>query len=278
MSKLLFDESPLVVQPTLAKAIGLNEAIILQQIHYWMQSKSSGRIIEDAHWIFNSLSDWQEQFPWWSEATIYRTLQNLEDAGLVKTGNFNQRKGDRTKWYTLNYAVYTILEALIEQAQWREEQEEIETVDAGAPMAPTADADAVVPADETEGERNSIFQNEPASCQNETTLPENSSEISFSLSSSGEPKSEKQQTLETLEREFAKFGGFVNPLMIERFCAAFDANTDHRSERLQNAIARLNERRNFFSAVDAYREWREPKPFMPKQSPRAPSPYRVLTD
>ena len=36
-SRLLIDEYPLVVQPSLAALVGINEAIILQQIHYWLQ-------------------------------------------------------------------------------------------------------------------------------------------------------------------------------------------------------------------------------------------------
>ena len=36
MSRLLIDEPPLQVLPSLAREIGLNEAIMLQQIHYWL--------------------------------------------------------------------------------------------------------------------------------------------------------------------------------------------------------------------------------------------------
>ena len=38
-SKLLIDEPPLQVLPSLALKIGLNEAIILQQVHYWLNPK-----------------------------------------------------------------------------------------------------------------------------------------------------------------------------------------------------------------------------------------------
>lgn len=34
---ILYDEKPLVISPKLARTIGLNEAIIVQQIHYWLQ-------------------------------------------------------------------------------------------------------------------------------------------------------------------------------------------------------------------------------------------------
>ncbi|STI86995.1 replication protein [Escherichia coli] len=39
---LLFAERPLVINTQLAMKIGLNEAIVLQQLHYWLRDTSSG--------------------------------------------------------------------------------------------------------------------------------------------------------------------------------------------------------------------------------------------
>lgn len=36
-SKLLIDEEPLQVLPGLAAVIGLNEALVVQQLHYWLR-------------------------------------------------------------------------------------------------------------------------------------------------------------------------------------------------------------------------------------------------
>ena len=36
MSRLLIKESPVMIIPSLAVKIGLNEAVVLQQIHYWL--------------------------------------------------------------------------------------------------------------------------------------------------------------------------------------------------------------------------------------------------
>ena len=100
-SRLLIDEPPLQVLPSLAVAHGLNEAIILQQIHYWLRSKS-GTIDETGRrWIFNGYADWQEQFPFWSEDTIYRTIRNLERSGILLS---RQEGTDRRKWYTIDYS------------------------------------------------------------------------------------------------------------------------------------------------------------------------------
>ncbi|MBU8919085.1 conserved phage C-terminal domain-containing protein [Bacillus sp. FJAT-29953] len=102
MSKLLINENPLIVTPSLAMKIGLNEAIIMQQIHYW--ASASDHVIEGRQWIFNTYKDWQKQFPFWSESTIKRTFYSLEKRGLVISGNWNRFKLDKTKWYTIDYS------------------------------------------------------------------------------------------------------------------------------------------------------------------------------
>ncbi|MGG3924933.1 DnaD domain protein [Metabacillus fastidiosus] len=101
MSKLLLDEKPLLVIPSLAKQVGLNESIVLQQIHYWLQI--SDHTYEGHKWIYNTYDEWAEQFPWWSKATIRRIITSLEKLGILVTGNFNKMKIDKTKWYRIDY-------------------------------------------------------------------------------------------------------------------------------------------------------------------------------
>jgi len=105
MSKLLLDSNPLVVLPELACMIGLNEAIVLQQVHYWVvKNTEAKRNFRDGFfWVFNSYSDWQKQFPWWSDRTVKRIFIKLEDSGLLVSGNYNKLRMDRTKWYRINY-------------------------------------------------------------------------------------------------------------------------------------------------------------------------------
>ena len=101
MSKLLINEQPLVVLPSLAEKIGLNEAIMLQQIHFWLTRKPHEK--DGRQWIYNTYAEWATQFPFWSESTIKRTIRSLEKKGLIITGNFNKVKIDKTKWYTIDY-------------------------------------------------------------------------------------------------------------------------------------------------------------------------------
>ena len=106
MSNLLYDEQPIVIDRTLSKLIGLNEAIVLQQIHYWLKinEKKKQNFYDDCYWTYNSAKDWQENdFAFWSLKTIQRTFSNLEDQGYLIVGNYNADRRDRTKWYTIDY-------------------------------------------------------------------------------------------------------------------------------------------------------------------------------
>lgn len=99
--KLLIPEYPLIVLPSLAKEIGLNEAIFLQQLHYWLVR--SEHIHEGKQWVYNTYGDWFVQFPFWSIKTIKRIVWSLEKEGIVISDNFNKTKMDKTKWYCINY-------------------------------------------------------------------------------------------------------------------------------------------------------------------------------
>jgi len=118
MNKLLFDEYPLLIPPTLAQAIGLNEAIVVQQVHYWIQSNKRNK--QNSHkghtWTFNSIESWQEQFPFWSVSTVKRIFKKLEDDEILIVDNFNKLKFDRTKWYRINYKKLTFLAVNVELA------------------------------------------------------------------------------------------------------------------------------------------------------------------
>lgn len=101
MSKLLMNEVPLMVQPSLAKKVGLNEAIFLQQLHYWLER--STKVINEKRWVYNSVGAWQKQFSFWSVSTLKRIIASLEKRKLIITDNFNSFSMDRTKWYTIDY-------------------------------------------------------------------------------------------------------------------------------------------------------------------------------
>lgn len=100
--KLLLDEHPLLVLPSLAQKVGLNESIILQQLHYWLQK--SDKEIDGKKWVYATYEQLHEQFPFWSIATIRRIIANLEKQNYILTANYNHMKIDKTKWYSINYS------------------------------------------------------------------------------------------------------------------------------------------------------------------------------
>ncbi|MDF0728712.1 conserved phage C-terminal domain-containing protein [Cytobacillus sp. S13-E01] len=101
MSRLLINESPVKIIPSLAAKTGLNEAVVLQQIHYWLGI--SKHKIEGRTWVYNTYEEWQKQLPFWSVSTIKRTIRSLEMLGLLLSENWNQMKMDKTKWYSIDY-------------------------------------------------------------------------------------------------------------------------------------------------------------------------------
>ena len=105
MSMYLFDDTPIVVNTTLANEIGLNEAIVLQQINYWIEiNKRAGKNYYDGkYWTYNSIKSWHEKnFKFLSVETVRRVFTKLEKSGFIITGNYNKDPRDKTKWYTIN--------------------------------------------------------------------------------------------------------------------------------------------------------------------------------
>lgn len=112
MSKLLLNEEPLIVMPQFAVKVGLNCAIIVQQMHYWTEinRKADRNYYDGYHWTYNSVTEWNKQFPFWSEQTIQRTITKLEKAKIIVSANYNKKQYDRTKWYRVNYEMLTTIE------------------------------------------------------------------------------------------------------------------------------------------------------------------------
>lgn len=103
-STYLLDEYPLIVLPTLACAVGLNEAIVLQQINYWINNPKIGKMYDGLRWVRNSMEQWRkENFPFYSMPTLKRIMASLDDQQLIfKTIALNENPYDKTLWYTLN--------------------------------------------------------------------------------------------------------------------------------------------------------------------------------
>lgn len=100
MRALLLNEQPLLVLRSLAVKIGLNQAIVLQQLHFLLSVENNGRVLKDGYrWVYNTMTQWREQFfPFWSDEALQLAFSKLETAGLIKTCQPEGRVS-RTKYY-----------------------------------------------------------------------------------------------------------------------------------------------------------------------------------
>lgn len=115
-SLLLTTEPSLQILPTLACKLGLNEAIILQQVHYWLDPEVNKNLFEERYWVQLTYEQWKEQFPFWSNMTIRRVINNLEKLGIIDS--FITQDFHKLKYYTINYgALATFTETNINSYQ-----------------------------------------------------------------------------------------------------------------------------------------------------------------
>jgi len=115
LSKLILHSYPILVLPELAQQIGLNEAIFLQQLHYWI-NKEEAEFRDNKFWVYNSFENWKkDNFPFWSINTIKRITYKLSELNLIeKTSKYNKMTQDNTLWFTI---IYENLKPYEEQAE-----------------------------------------------------------------------------------------------------------------------------------------------------------------
>lgn len=100
MATILPNDRCLILGPRLAAKIGLNEAILLQQLQYWIDK--SKNLVNGHIWVYRTYDQWAQEFPFWCRRTIASILKNLKEKNLIIIGQFSQDKSDRTIWYRLN--------------------------------------------------------------------------------------------------------------------------------------------------------------------------------
>lgn len=105
---------------SLAVAIGLYEAIVLNKLQWCVESPlMSGTVIDGQKWIRNPIVctdpdkqdraqehgkaiDWLSNFPFLKPYLIRKVFNNLEQLGLVISRQWRAGKWDRCKYYTIN--------------------------------------------------------------------------------------------------------------------------------------------------------------------------------
>jgi len=82
---------------------GIEEAILLQNIHYWIKKNKANdkNFYDEYYWSYSSVKAFEELFPYMSSKKIRNALRKLEENELILTSNYNKSQYDRTKWYTV---------------------------------------------------------------------------------------------------------------------------------------------------------------------------------
>jgi hypothetical protein len=87
----------------LAGIVGIEKAIILKNIHWWITTNEKNESQKHFHdgmfWTYNSAKALAELFPYMKERSILRWLNELATDGWVVIGNYNSKKYDLTQWF-----------------------------------------------------------------------------------------------------------------------------------------------------------------------------------
>lgn len=120
MNYLLSDGDTIPLNPNLAKEIGVNHALVLQQLHFLLtvtrKQRRQYNYVEGRWWIYNTYPEWRrDHFKWLSVSAIKSIFRELEEAGLVMSMQSVKSKFDRRKWYSINYEAFERLASSIRQ-------------------------------------------------------------------------------------------------------------------------------------------------------------------
>lgn len=106
----LLDEPPIVLYPSLAKALGVNQAAVFQQLHYLLIATKIGKnkynFVDNKWWVYNTYEEWMEYFTWLRPSTIKQCFLDLETLGIVVSQQGVKKPTDRRKWYTIDYEAW----------------------------------------------------------------------------------------------------------------------------------------------------------------------------
>lgn len=87
----------------LAIDFDIESAIFIQSLAHWTRKNAANNhnFHEGRYWTYNTYDALTKIFPYWSKKQIERLTLKCIKHGLMLKGNFNQKRYDKTCWYSL---------------------------------------------------------------------------------------------------------------------------------------------------------------------------------
>ena len=87
-----------------AKMYGVNEAVFLQNIYFWISHNSANNkhFHDGRFWTYNTKLAFEKLFPFWTYDQIKTIIRKLIDKKVLISGKFNENSWDQTAWYSLD--------------------------------------------------------------------------------------------------------------------------------------------------------------------------------
>ncbi|QOD60626.1 hypothetical protein H9I45_15000 [Polaribacter haliotis] len=101
-----------------AGAYNVDVALMLQHMCFWYEKVVSDDVnkFKGEYWVRMKLTQMNHQFPYWGISKIRHLVDKMLDEKLIKKGEFNTKKNDRTKWYTLTKKGKNLLKISVEKS------------------------------------------------------------------------------------------------------------------------------------------------------------------
>lgn len=222
MSNILLDERLIAFIPSLAREIGTNEAIVLQQINYWVQKSS--KIHNGKRWVYNTTKEWVEkEFCFMSESTLKRTLSSLKSLGLIESKKLSKHTGYHVNYYSINESKVAEIDARIKKKKADELKESIVS-------------DCTVIGSEWTNEQVNMTQS--GTGQNDTTITESTSRLLTDIKDREKPKP-KEEKFKPVKPDSVSEQTWNDLLTLRKTKRAVESKTAWA--RIDNAIAKAQQ-------------------------------------
>ena len=107
---LLFDESPIAISPTLCRALGLPEAVFLQQLYFRLHQKHSNPTtyakyrVDGMDWVFWTQKELVAEIPLGKSFGPHRrVIDRLREMGILLVRQLKAADWDHTNHYSIDY-------------------------------------------------------------------------------------------------------------------------------------------------------------------------------